>query len=116
MDAKLKGEARRKIILDGYFNNEPLKAIAAKLGCSLASLKVSVSKLGCTRTPREAAEFRRGFHIPENKREDYYQQVPSGKYRYLERAKNLGLLAAESGGMEEHWDSAVAKLRLNPRG
>ncbi|TIP30045.1 MAG: hypothetical protein E5X67_04565 [Mesorhizobium sp.] len=62
MNAKLKTEARRKIILDGYFNNEPLKDIAAKVGCSLASLKVTASKLGCTRTPKQAAEFRRGFH------------------------------------------------------
>ena len=100
MDAKLKGEARRKIILDGYFNNEPLKAIAAKLGCSLASLKVSASKLGCTRTPREAADFRRGFHLPENKRQDYYQLMTAGQYRSLECAKILGLLTAQSGGME----------------
>ena len=65
MNAKLKAEARRKIILDGYFNNEPLKDIAARVGCSLASLKVTASKLGCTRTPKEAAEFRRGFHVPD---------------------------------------------------
>jgi len=91
MNAKLKGEARREIILDGYFNNEPLKDIAAKLGCSLASLKVSASKLGCTRTPKEAADFRRGFHVPENKRQDYYQLMTSGQYRSREYAQILGI-------------------------
>ena len=44
MNTKLDSEARRKIILDGYVNNEPLKDIAARIGCSLASLKVTASK------------------------------------------------------------------------
>ncbi|RUU01441.1 hypothetical protein EOD23_21465 [Mesorhizobium sp. USDA-HM6] len=96
MNEKLKGEARRKIILDGYVNNEPLKDIAAKLGCSLASLKVSASKLGCTRTPKEAADFRRGFHIPEDKRQDYYHLMTSGQYRSRECAQILGLLTTQS--------------------
>jgi len=100
MNAKLKGEARRKIILDGYFNNEPLKEIAAKVGCSLASLKVSASKLGCTRTPKEAAEFRRGFHVPEHKRQDYYQLMIAGQYRARECAQILGLLTMQSSGAE----------------
>lgn len=100
MNAKLKGEARRKIILDGYFNNEPLKDIAAKVGCSLASLKVSASKLGCTRTPKEAAEFRRGFHVPEHKRQDYYQLMIAGQYRARECAQILGLLSMQSSGAE----------------
>jgi hypothetical protein len=100
MNAKLKGEARRKIILDGYFNNEPLKDIAAKVGCSLASLKVSASKLGCTRTPKEAAEFRRGFHVPEHKRQDYYQLMIAGQYRARECAQILGLLTMQSSGAE----------------
>lgn len=96
MYEKLKGEARRKIILDGYVNNEPLKDIAAKLGCSLASLKVSASKIGCTRTPKEAADFRRGFHIPENKQKDYYRLMISGQYRSRECAQILGILTARS--------------------
>ncbi|RWM11116.1 hypothetical protein [Mesorhizobium sp.] len=100
MNEKLKGEARRKIILDGYVNNEPLKDIAAKLGCSLASLKVSASKLGCTRTPKEAADFRRGFRIPENKRQDYYQLMTSGQYRSRECAQILGLLTTQPRGAE----------------
>ncbi|WP_141247107.1 hypothetical protein [Mesorhizobium sp. WSM3866] len=57
MNEKVKGEARRKIILDGYVNNEPLKDIAAKLGCSLASLKASASKLGCTRARKRRLTF-----------------------------------------------------------
>ncbi|RWA75672.1 hypothetical protein EN836_11640 [Mesorhizobium sp. M1C.F.Ca.ET.193.01.1.1] len=96
MNDKIKGEARRKIILDGYVNNEPLKDIAAKIGCSLGSLKVSASKLGCTRTPKEAADFRRGFHIPENKRRDYYQLMISGQYRSRECAQILGIFVAQS--------------------
>lgn len=100
MNEKVKGEARRKIILDGYVNNEPLKDIAAKLGCSLASLKVSASKLGCTRTPKEAAEFRRGFRIPESKRQDYYQLMTVGQYRSRECAQILGLLTTQSPAME----------------
>lgn len=67
MNANLKTEARRKIILDGYFNNEPLKDIAAKVGCSLASLKVTASKLGCTRTPKEAAEISARISCPRTK-------------------------------------------------
>ncbi|MER8533219.1 hypothetical protein NKH61_19745 [Mesorhizobium sp. M1005] len=63
MSTKLNSEARRKIILDGYRDNGPLKVIAVKIGCSLASLKITASKLGCTRTPKEAAEFRRGLHV-----------------------------------------------------
>ncbi|AZO09202.1 MULTISPECIES: hypothetical protein [unclassified Mesorhizobium] len=98
MNAKLTGEARRKIILDGYVNNEPLKDIAAKLGCSLASLKVSASKLGCTRTPKEAAAFRRGFHVPEHKRQDYYQLMIAGQYRARECAQILGLLTVKPAG------------------
>ena len=100
MNTKLDSEARRKIILDGYFNNEPLKDIAAKVGCSLASLKVSASKLGCTRTPKEAAEFRRGFHVPEHKRQDYYQLMIAGQYRARECAQILGLLTMQSSGAE----------------
>ncbi|RWP63124.1 hypothetical protein [Mesorhizobium sp.] len=92
MNANLKTEARRKIILDRYFNNEPLKDIAAKVGCSLASLKVTASKLGCTRTPKEAAEFRRGFHVPEQKLRDYRQLMIAGQYRARECALILGLL------------------------
>src|SRR5712672_1375099 len=98
MDTKLNSEARRKIILDGYGNNEPLKDIAAKIGCSLASLKVTASKLGCTRTPKEAAEFRRGFHIPEHMRKDYYQLMIAGQYRSRECALILGLLTEQSSG------------------
>ncbi|TIT01315.1 MAG: hypothetical protein E5W72_08880 [Mesorhizobium sp.] len=41
MTAKLDSEARRRIILDRY------------------------SKFGCTRTAKKAAEFRQGFHVPE---------------------------------------------------
>ncbi|MER8595841.1 hypothetical protein [Mesorhizobium sp. M0207] len=41
MTAKLDSEARRRTILDQY------------------------SKFGCMRTPKEAAEFRQGFHVPE---------------------------------------------------
>ncbi|TWI16328.1 hypothetical protein [Mesorhizobium tianshanense] len=100
MNAKLKSEARRKIILDGYVNNEPLKDIATKIGCSLASLRVSASKLGCTRTPKEAAEFRRGFHIPEHKREDYHRLRISGQYKSRECAQILGLLTVPSSGKE----------------
>ncbi|TGQ40597.1 MULTISPECIES: hypothetical protein [unclassified Mesorhizobium] len=100
MNAKLKSEARRKIILDGYVNNEPLKDIAAKIGCSLASLKVSASKLGCTRSPKEAAEFRRGFHIPEHKREDYHRLMIAGQYKARECAQILGLLTVQSSGAE----------------
>lgn len=100
MNAKLNSESRRKIILDGYVNNEPLKDIAAKIGCSLASLKVSASKLGCTRTPKEAAEFRRGFRIPEHKRQDYYQLMIAGQYKARECAQILGLLAVQSSGTE----------------
>ncbi|MCF6100431.1 hypothetical protein [Mesorhizobium muleiense] len=92
MNANLKTEARRKIILDGYFNNEPLKDIAAKVECSLASLKVTASKLGCTRTPKEAAEFRRGFHVQEQKLRDYRQLMIAGQYRARECALILGLL------------------------
>jgi hypothetical protein len=98
MNTKLNSEARRKIILDGYGNNEPLKVIAEKVGCSLASLKVTASKLGCTRTPKEAAEFRRGFHVPEHKRKDYYQLMVAGQYRARECAQILGLLTEESSG------------------
>lgn len=94
MKAKIKGEARRNVILDGYAKNEPLKDIAAKIGCSLPSLKVSASKLGCTRTPKEAAAFRRGFHVPEQKREDYYQLMVVGQYHARECAVILGILPA----------------------
>ncbi|BCG95536.1 hypothetical protein EN858_10520 [Mesorhizobium sp. M4B.F.Ca.ET.215.01.1.1] len=100
MNAKLKAEARRKIILDGYFNNEPLKDIAARIGCSLASLKVSASKLGCTRTPKEAAAFRRGFRVPEEKRRDYYQLMIAGQYKARECAQILGLLTMQLPGPE----------------
>jgi hypothetical protein len=96
MKAKSKGEERRKIILDGYLNNEPLKDIASKIGCSLGSLKVSASTLGCTRTPKDAAAFRRGFHVPEHKRDDYYQLMTVGKYRAHECALILGLFDPES--------------------
>jgi hypothetical protein len=41
MTAKLDSAARRRIILDRYI------------------------KFSCTRTPKEAAEFRQGFHVPE---------------------------------------------------
>jgi hypothetical protein len=100
MNAKLNTEARRKIILDGYGNNEPLKDIAAKIGCSLASLKVTASKLGCTRTPKEAAVFRRGFPVPEHKRQDYYQLMNAGQYKARECARILGLLIEQSSGVE----------------
>ncbi|MFC3326640.1 hypothetical protein [Mesorhizobium cantuariense] len=96
MTTKLNSETRRRIILDGYGNNEPLKSIAAKVGCSLASLKVTASKIGCTRTPKEAAEFRRGFHIPEHKRQDYYQLMVAGQYKARECALILGLIAEKS--------------------
>jgi hypothetical protein len=96
MSAKIKGEARREIILQGYANNEPLRDIAVKIGCSLASLKVSASKLGCTRTHKEAAAFRRGFYIPEHKRDDYYQLMVAGNYRARECALILGLFDPES--------------------
>ncbi|WP_394887288.1 hypothetical protein ACG873_21010 [Mesorhizobium sp. AaZ16] len=96
MIAKIKGEARRQMIVEGYVNNEPLKDIAAKIGCSLASLKASASNLGCTRTPKEAAAFRRGFHVPEHKRDDYYQLMIAGKYRAHECALILGLLGSGS--------------------
>ncbi|MER9950061.1 hypothetical protein [Mesorhizobium sp. M0047] len=96
MNTKLNGEDRRKVILEGYGNNEPLKAIAAKIGCSLASLKVTASKVGCTRTPKEAAEFRRGFHVPEDKQQDYYQLMTAGQYRARECALILGLLTEQS--------------------
>ncbi|MER9300190.1 hypothetical protein NKI38_27415 [Mesorhizobium sp. M0621] len=99
MNTKLNSESRRKIILDGYGNNEALKDIAAKIGCSLASLKVTASKLGCTRTPKEAAEFRRGFHVPEHKRQDYYQLMIAGQYRARECALILGLLTEQSSGI-----------------
>jgi len=98
MNAKLNSDARRTIILDGYSNNEPLKEIAAKIGCSLASLKVTASKLGCTRTPKEAAEFRRGFHVPEHKWQDYKQLMIDGQYRARECAMILGLLTEQSSG------------------
>ncbi|MER8409290.1 hypothetical protein NKH16_32410 [Mesorhizobium sp. M1307] len=97
MATRLNSEARRRIILDGYGNNEPLKNIAAKVGCSLASLKVTASKLGCTRTPKEAAEFRRGFHVPENKRQDYYRLMIAGQYKARECAVMLGLIKEQSG-------------------
>jgi hypothetical protein len=97
MKTKIKGEARRRIILDGYARNDPLEVIAAKLGCSVASLKVSASNLGCTRTPKEAAAFRRGFHVPERMREDYYQLMSAGGYRARECAMILGLLAPFDG-------------------
>jgi hypothetical protein len=96
MSAKIKGEARREIIVGGYANNEPLKHIAAKIGCLLASVKVSASKLGCTRTQNEAAAFRRGFHVPEHRRDDYYQLMVAGNYRARECALILGLLGSES--------------------
>jgi hypothetical protein len=95
MRAQSKCEARRNIILGGYRNDELLKDIAAKIGCSLASLKVSPSNLGCTRT-QEAAAFRRGFHIPEHKRHDYYQLMVGGNYRARECALILGLLGPET--------------------
>lgn len=95
MKARIKGEARRKIILDGYVKNEPLKDIAARIGCSLASLKVSASKLGCTRTYKDAAAFRRGFHVPEDKRADYYQLMVYGGYSAHECAEILGLLTVK---------------------
>ncbi|MER8573269.1 hypothetical protein NKG99_16595 [Mesorhizobium sp. M1409] len=98
MNTKLNSEDRRKIILEGYGNNEPLKAIAAKIGCSLASLKVTASKLGCTRTAKEAAEFRRGFHVPEDKRQDYNQLMIAGQYKARECALILGLLTEQSSG------------------
>ncbi|WP_214475374.1 hypothetical protein [Mesorhizobium sp. dw_380] len=98
MTEKLNSEARRRIILDGYGNNEPLKNIAAKIGCSLASLKVTASKLGCTRTAKEAAEFRRGFHVPEHKRQDYYQLMIAGQYKARECALILGLITEQSSG------------------
>ncbi|RWB04263.1 hypothetical protein [Mesorhizobium sp.] len=66
MNANLKTEARRKIILDGYFNNEPLKDIAAKVGCSLASLKVTASKFGCTRLRNMRRNFGEDF-MSQNK-------------------------------------------------
>ncbi|MES0032496.1 hypothetical protein NKJ73_30450 [Mesorhizobium sp. M0074] len=97
MNTKLNSEDRRKIILDGYGNNEPLKDISAKIGCSLGSLKVAASKLGCTRTPKEAAEFRRGFHVPENKRQDYYRLMITGQYKARECAFMLGLIKEQSG-------------------
>ncbi|MBB6412517.1 MULTISPECIES: hypothetical protein [Mesorhizobium] len=100
MNTKLDSEARRKIILDGYGNNEPLKDIAAKIGCSLASLKVTASKIGCTRTPKEAADFRRGFHIPEDKRQDYHQLMTVGQYKARECALILGLLTQQSSSGE----------------
>jgi hypothetical protein len=100
MKANVKGAARREIIIDGYNKNEPLKDIAAKIGCSLASLKVSASNLGCTRTPKDAAAFRRGFYIPEHKQEDYRQLMVAG-YRARECALMLGILES-AGSSREH--------------
>ncbi|MER8826411.1 hypothetical protein NKH73_10350 [Mesorhizobium sp. M0938] len=58
MTAKLDSEARRRIILDRY------------------------SKFSCTRTSKEVAEFRQGFHVPEQ----------SSTSRARECALILGLL------------------------
>ncbi|WP_210236458.1 hypothetical protein, partial [Mesorhizobium sp. M4B.F.Ca.ET.172.01.1.1] len=57
-------------------------------------MKVSASKLGCTRTPKEAAAFRRGFRVPEEKRRDYYQLMIAGQYKARECAQILGVVPA----------------------
>ncbi|MER8530521.1 hypothetical protein [Mesorhizobium sp. M0494] len=61
MNAKLNSEDRREIILDGYRDNGPLKIIAEKIGCSLASLKVTASKMVCTRTRKKRRNFGADF-------------------------------------------------------
>jgi len=83
---------RRKIIFDGYANNIPLKQIAAELNCSVASVKVTAHKMGVTRTPKVAAEFRRGWVIPEELLADYKLFQKKGLCaEYAARA--LGIIA-----------------------
>ncbi|PBB41258.1 hypothetical protein CK222_22025 [Mesorhizobium sp. WSM3866] len=50
--------------------------------------------------PKEAADFRRGFRIPDNKRQDYYQLMRVGQYRSRDCAQILGLLTTQSPSME----------------
>ncbi len=51
-------KARNDQISDMYAAARPLAEIAAAVGLSLATLKVTAHLLGCTRSPKEAALLR----------------------------------------------------------
>lgn len=94
-DSTRRKEARQALIRDGYAQGKSLVEIAKKTGLSHESVKVIAHAIGVSRTPAEAANYRRGFTIPEHLKDDYRLLTRSGGYRSREAGIALGLLEAE---------------------
>lgn len=86
----MKMTVRRIAIKEGYANNESPKAIAARLNCSVASVKATASQLGITRTQKAASDFRRGFAVPEEMLV-HYKKLMANRFSSKECGELLGL-------------------------
>ena len=82
---------REAFIRDAYDRNRPLQEIADELGTTVGSIKVSASRMGCSRTPKAAAAFRRGYDVPAHLAADYQIMTRKAGYRAQEAALALGI-------------------------
>lgn len=91
-DTQRRREKRQDVIRKGYAENRPLEDIAAEIGTTVTGVMVQASRLGVTRSCAEAADYRRGFSVPDHLKEDYRLLRQRGKYRAREAGIALGLL------------------------
>lgn len=81
---------RNEFIIEAYAFNVSIAMIATVTGMTYETVKVTASRLGCTRSPKHAADFRRGFVIPPDRMEEYMSLQRYG-YSSAERAAMMGI-------------------------
>ncbi|MBB6411306.1 hypothetical protein [Mesorhizobium sangaii] len=104
---------RRIAIKEGYANNESPKVIATRLNCSVASVKATASQLGITRTPKAAADFRRGFAVPAEMLV-LYKKLMANNFSAKESGKLLGLVPQGEISDREFLDCRQEAKGLRP--
>lgn len=82
--------SRNEFIIEAYSLDVSIAMIAKVTGMTYGSVKVTASRLGCTRSGKVAADFRRGFVIPPERREEYKKLETYG-YSSADRAKMMGI-------------------------
>lgn len=84
----------RVLIAQRYAEGVPPKVIAAEVGKTPKHVMVIASQMGITRGRSDAAKYSRGFEIPDDAREAYFELGRKKRLPKSVRAEALGLVAS----------------------
>lgn len=89
--ASRRRQRREDFIREAYAKNMSIADISKAIGMTIGSVKVTASRIGCSKKGTAATDYRRGFSVPAHLIADYTNLRRKGGYKARDAAVALGI-------------------------